>query len=97
MEGTALHLASVFAFSENMKYAAFTRRAAREVTGSLRYHEAEVDGLEYPVREAINAWRVEPAPLLKKGAKDSATVPDVTGKAVEFSSSDAPGTDEIPY
>jgi len=40
-----------------------------KVTGSLRYREAEVDGLEYPVREAaINAWKVEPAPLLKKGA-----------------------------
>lgn len=91
---------SVFAFSENAKkYAAFYQKGQRvKVTGSLRYRETKVEGMEYPIAQAaIHARKIEPAPLMKKGAKDSAMVTEVSGTGVEFAGSDMPTDDEIPF
>jgi single-stranded DNA-binding protein len=92
---------SIFAFSENAKkYAAFYQKGQRvKVTGSLRYRETHVEGLEYPIAQAaIHARKIEPAPLpTKKGAKDAAMVTEVSGKGVEFAGSDLSTDDEIPF
>ncbi len=92
---------SIFAFSENAKkYAAFYQKGQRvKVTGSVRYREVHVKGLEYPIHEAaIHARKIEPAPLpTKKSVKDSAMVTEVSGKGVEFAGSDLSSNDEIPF
>lgn len=96
-EGTSIWH-TVFAFADKVKpHAGFYQKGQRvKVTGSLRYRDAHVDGLEYPVREAaVSAWKIEPAPLPKKGAKDAAT--EVSGKGVESAGNDMPTDDEIPF